>query len=559
MIIPRTEKSVTLTPQAMAAIGLEKSQATPFEIMTAILKSPVDLLWFGGIGTYVRGPTETDAEVGDRANDPIRITADDVGAKVIGEGANLGVTQRGRIGFGLKGGRCNSDAIDNSAGVNSSDFEVNIKIALASAMRDERLTRAKRNTLLASMTDEVAELVLRNNYEQSLSISLTEMLGAGNRTALARLMTRLEADGHLNRKVEVLPNDLALSERYQSGKALTRAEIGVLLSYAKIVLFDEIVASDLPDDAYLLTTLRDYFPAKMHKAHASDINEHRLRREIIATVLANDVINRGGPAFVSTLIDQTGFMPADVVKAAVLTRDGYDLKRIYGDIDALDNVISGAVQNELYQEAARIFAIVTERTLRTKAMQAPLGEAIEQLREALQKLKSALQSSIPEDAKADVRQRAAYFIERGVPPTLAEEIAALAVLTFVPEIIQIAADTGVTLARTAQSYFGVTQNLRIARLLAAAERVSATEQYEAMALSRSINDISTARKDITIAVLTDKKDERNPAGAWQDSDLSRISRVTDQLTQLTEKGETTLAKITVAAGLLSDLAQNRMR
>ena len=559
MIIPRTEKSVALTPQAMAAIGLEKSQATPSEIMTAILKSPVDLLWFGGIGTYVRGANETDADVGDRANDAIRITADDVGAKVIGEGANLGVTQRGRIGFGLKGGRCNSDAIDNSAGVNSSDFEVNIKIALASAMRDERLTRTKRNTLLASMTDEVAALVLRNNYEQSLSISLTEMQGAGNRTALARLMTRLEADGHLNRKVEVLPNDLALSERYQSGKTLTRAEIGVLLSYAKIVLFDEIVASGLPDDDYLATTLRDYFPAKMHKAHAADINGHRLRREIIATVLANDVINRGGPAFVSTLIDQTGFMPADVVKAAVLTRDGYDLTRIYSDIDALDNVISGAVQNELYQEAAHIFAIVTERTLRTTAMQAPLGEAIEQLRDALRKLKTALQSSLPEDATAEVRQRTDYFIERGVPAALAEEIASLAVMTFVPEIIQIAADTGVSLTRTAQSYFGVTQNLRIARLLAAAERVSATEQYEAMALSRSINDIATARKDITIAALTDKKDERNPVAAWRDSDNSRISRVTDQLTQLTEKGETTLAKITVAAGLLSDLAQNRMR
>jgi glutamate dehydrogenase len=169
----------------MAAIGLEKNQATPVRDHDGDPEGPVDLLWFGGIGTYVRGPTETDADVGDRANDPIRITADDVGAKVIGEGANLGVTQRGRIGFGLKGGRCNSDAIDNSAGVNSSDFEVNIKIALASAMRDERLTRAKRNTLLASMTDEVAALVLRNNYEQSLSISLTEMLGAGNRTALA--------------------------------------------------------------------------------------------------------------------------------------------------------------------------------------------------------------------------------------------------------------------------------------------------------------------------------------------------------------------------------------
>ncbi|OBZ93624.1 NAD-glutamate dehydrogenase [Pararhizobium polonicum] len=559
MIIPRTEKSVTLTPQAMAAIGLEKSQATPFEIMTAILKSPVDLLWFGGIGTYIRAATETDADVGDRANDPIRITADEVGARVIGEGANLGVTQRGRIGFGLKGGRCNSDAIDNSAGVNSSDFEVNIKIALASAMRDGRLTRAKRNTLLASMTDEVAALVLRNNYEQSLSISLTEMLGAGNRTALTRLMTRLEADGHLNRKVEVLPNDIALSERYQSGKALTRAEIGVLLSYAKIVLFDEIVASDLPDDPYLLATLRDYFPAKMHKAHASDINEHRLRREIIATVLANDVINRGGPAFVSTLIDQTGFMPADVVKAAVLARDGYDLPRIHGEIDALDNIVSGQVQNELYQEAGRIFAVVTERALRTRAITGPLGEAVDKLRQALAKLKPSLHSSIPDDAAEEARQKAAYFVERDVPQALADEVAGLFLMTLVPEIMQISADTGVTLARTAQSYFGVTQHLRIARLLAAAERVSATEQYEAMALSRSISDIANARRDITITALADQKSEKNPVLAWQDSDRERVNRITDQLTQLTEKGETTLAKITVAAGLLSDLAQNRAR
>lgn len=425
MIIPRTEKSVALTPQAMAAIGLEKKQATPFEIMTAILKSQADLLWFGGIGTYVRGPAETDAEVGDRANDAIRITADDVGAKVIGEGANLGVTQRGRIAFGLKGGRCNSDAIDNSAGVNSSDFEVNIKIALASAMVDGRLTRAKRNTLLASMTDQVAALVLRNNYEQSLSISLTEMQGAGNRTALARLMTRLEADGHLNRRIELLPNDQALSERYQSGKALTRAEIGVLLSYAKIVLFDELIASDLPDDPYLLETLRDYFPAKMHKGHAEDIGGHRLRREIIGTVLANDVINRGGPAFVSTLIDQTGFMPADVVKAAILVRDGYDLPRMQADIDALDNKVSGKIQNELYEIVSRVFAFVTERALRTRIATGPLTASVEKLRGAISRLKGNLGSTVPADVIEEIRQRANYFVENGVPQALSDEIMGL--------------------------------------------------------------------------------------------------------------------------------------
>jgi glutamate dehydrogenase len=557
MIISRTEKSVTLTPEAAAAVGLGKTQATPFEIMTAILRAPVDLLWFGGIGTYVRGPTETDADVGDRANDPIRITAEEVGAKVIGEGANLGVTQKGRIAFGLGGGRCNSDAIDNSAGVNSSDVEVNIKIALASAMRDGRLSRDKRNTLLASMTDEVAALVLRNNYQQSLAISLTEMQGAANRTSLARLMTRLEAEGRLNRKVEVLPNDSALSERYQSGKSLTRAEIGVLLSYAKIVLFDEIIDSDLPDDPYFHETLMGYFPGGMQQPHRADIESHRLRREIIATLLCNDTINRGGPAFVSTMIDQTGFLPAEVVKAAVLTRDGYDLRRIYDAIDALDNQVPGAVQNELYQEVGRISAIVVERTLRTRATVGPLGQAIDRLHQALEKLTSAAHGAVPQEAVMEIEARTAALIEKGVPDALARDISQLFLITLVPEIMQISTVAGTSLAQTAQSYFGVTESLKIGRLLNAAERIMTTDTYEAMALARSTSDIANARRAITIAALNNGKDDRNPVVTWREADADRFNRVIAQLSQMTEKGETTLAKITVAAGLLSDLAEDR--
>jgi glutamate dehydrogenase len=557
MIISRAEKSVKLTPEATAAIGLDKSEASPFEIMTAILKARVDLLWFGGIGTYVRGPTESDVDVGDRANDPIRITADEVGASVIGEGANLGVTQRGRIAFGLNGGRCNSDAIDNSAGVNSSDVEVNIKIALASAMRDGRLTRDKRNTLLASMTDQVAALVLHNNYQQSLAISLTEMQGAANRTSLARLMTRLEAEGLLNRKVEVLPNDSALSERYQSGKALTRAEIGVLLSYAKIVLFDEIVSSDLPDDPYFHETLIGYFPGKMQKAHQGDIETHRLRREIIATLLCNDTINRGGPAFVSTMIDQTGFLPADVVKAAVLTRDGYNLTRLYDAIDALDTKVPGTVQNELYQDVGRIFAIVTERTLRTRASAGPLGEAIGKLREALEKLTKAAHGAVPEEAVTEIEARAGALVEKGVPEALARDIAQLFLITLVPDIMQISSVAGTPLGRTAQSYFAVTQGLKVGRLLTSAERIATTDLYEAMALARSTSDIADARRAITIAALTKRKGETDPVLAWQTGDAERFNRVVTQLAQMTEKGEMTLAKITVAAGLLSDLAEDR--
>ena len=556
MIISRAEKLVTLTPQAQAAIGLDKAQATPFEIISAILKAPVDLLWFGGIGTYIRGSNETDAEVGDRANDAIRVAAADLRARVIGEGANLGVTQKARIEFGLNGGRCNSDAIDNSAGVNSSDVEVNIKIALAPAMHDDRLPRPKRNKLLASMTDEVAHLVLRNNYEQSLAISLTEMRGAANRTPLGRLMTRLEDEGHLNRKVETLPSDQTLGERYQTGKPLTRAEIGVLLSYAKLVLFDEVVASELPDDPYFTATLERYFPAKMRKVYAADIHAHRLRREIIATVLANEVINRGGPAFVSTLTDATGFVAADVVRAAVLALDGFDLSRIYAEIDALDNRIGGMLQNRLYQEVGRIFALVTERVLRTGLTHGPVAGAVARLRDGMQKLRGTLRASVSPDSAEEIRAAIATYVEGGVPERLAREIADLVLMTRVPEIMQIATDTGTGLDRTAQAYFAVTDALRIDRLLLAAEHVPATEQFEAMALSRAVTQIAAARRDLTAALLREQQGGRAAIKALPESD-ARIASAGEQLAQLVGKGEPTLARITVAAGLLGDLARLR--
>ena len=557
MIISRAEKLVTLTPQAQAAIGLDKAQATPFEIMTAILRAPVDLLWFGGIGTYIRGSLETDAEVGDRANDAIRIPAIEVGARVIGEGANLGVTQKGRIEFGLNGGRCNSDAIDNSAGVNSSDVEVNIKIALAPAMRDDRLPRPKRNKLLASMTDEVGHLVLRNNYQQSLAISLIEMQELANRTPLGRLMTRLEEAGHLNRKVETLPNEQVLSERYQAGKPLTRAEIGVLLSYAKIVLFDQVVASDLPDDPYFTDTLERYFPAKMRKAYADDIHAHRLRREIIATVLANEVINRGGPAFVSTLTDATGYVAADVVKAAVLALDGLDLPRIYAEIDALDNRIGGALQNRLYEQVGRIFALVTERALRTGLIAGPVADAVARLRDGMGKLRGTLRGALPAESAEEIRAAVASFVEGGVPEKLAKDIADLALMTLVPEIMQISADTGVGLDRTAQGYFAVTEALRIDRLISAASHIAATEQFEAMALSRAMSEISSARRDLTAAILREQKAARGAGKGLQD-DGGRFASAGDQLAMLVGKGELTLARITVAAGLLTDLARLRI-
>lgn len=555
MVISRAEKSVTLTPEAAAAIAIGKTIATPFEIMSAILKAPVDLLWFGGIGTYVKAPGETDAEVGDRANDPIRVSGADVRAKVIGEGANLGVTQRGRIAYSLAGGRCNSDAIDNSAGVNSSDVEVNIKIALASAMRDGRLTRQKRNQLLAAMTDEVAHLVLRNNYLQSLAISLTERKGKSNAQELGLLMNVLEAAGKLNRKVELLPDEASLAERYAAGKPLTRPEIGVLLSYAKIVLFDALIASDLPDDHVLETVLTRYFPAKMQRHHAADIAGHRLRREIVATVLANEVINRGGPGFVVSMTNWSGASAPDVVKAAMLAREGFDFARIWAETDKLDNQVSGRAQNALYAQIGHAFAALTRHLLKDGGSAWNMDEKGQKLASAVKVLKPMLRSIMPTDLAAEIATLESDFVASGIPPALAAEVAEMQARLIVPEIMQICEETGDTLARASEVYMAVTQHFHVGRLLAAAQHVAVSDGYESMALSRAQDEIAAARRTIVTRVLGAHRKEKVPLEAWISAGSDRIVRLSCELSAVSASGEPSVAKMTVAAGVLGDLAR----
>ena len=555
MIVSRAQKSVTLSPEAAAAIGLDKTKASPLEIMSAILKAPVDLLWFGGIGTYIKDETENDAQVGDRANDQIRVTAGEVRARVVGEGANLGVTQRGRIAYAMKGGRINSDAIDNSAGVNCSDVEVNIKIALANAMREGRLERPKRNRLLAAMTDEVASLVLANNYLQTLAISLTERLGVDNGDELTGLMDFLESHDRLDRRLELLPDDQAMSERYAARKPLTRPEIAVLLSYAKIVLFDEITQSDLPDDPYFLPTLVEYFPARMRKSQSQDIKTHRLHREIVATVLANDAINRGRPGFVVQMSTATGAPPAAVVRAYVLVRDGLDLPALYRSVDALDNSIPGDVQNDVYAGITRTIRSATAWALKSSAYTADLGETVERLRRAVKSLRPQLPKLMPAFLTEEAAARRDELAAQGVPEKTAAEIADLHAVGYIPEIMQIAAQSGASLRRAAAAYFTVTDTFRIARINDAAGRIATADRFEALALARSVDEIAAARRTITMAALSEYPNVVDPVGDWTESHNARIGRARGQISGLTESGDITLAKMTVAAGMLSDLVR----
>jgi glutamate dehydrogenase len=456
----------------------------------------------------------------------------------------------------LHGGRCNSDAIDNSAGVNSSDVEVNIKIALANAMRENRLTRPKRNTLLAAMTDEVAELVLRNNYLQTLAISLAQAQGVSGVGELNRVMTNLEGRGLLNRKVEDLPDDTLVAERIASGQALSRPEIGVLLSYAKLVLFDEIVASSLPDDPYFSETLKSYFPRKMLKSHEMDIVSHRLRREIISTLIGNDAINRGGPAFVIGLGDKSGATAAEVVKAFVLARDGLSLDRLYGEIDELDTRIPGLVQNRLYEHVGDAVRTVSSWALKTGTAHGDLGDAVAAMRDGVNKLRAGIQDAIPDFMREEAARTKAELMAHAVPEKLAGEVAALGSTMLAPDICHVAAASGTDLKRAMRTFFSVTEAFRIGRIVAAIDRIPVSDHFEGLALARSLDEISEARRIISSTVLDSNPDAADPAGTWLAGNKDRISHVGSQILSLTDSGELTLAKLTVAAGMMSDLARS---
>ncbi|ASV87622.1 bacterial NAD-glutamate dehydrogenase family protein [Ochrobactrum quorumnocens] len=554
-VYSRSQKTITLSAEAAKAIGLSKTTASPQEIMTTILKAQVDLLWFGGIGTYIRSTAETDAQVGDRANDAIRITGSEVRARVIGEGANLGVTQRGRIEYALTGGRSNTDAIDNSAGVNCSDVEVNIKIALAAAMRSGKLKRPARDKLLVSMTDEVSELVLRNNYLQPLALSLSERQGLTELPYQARFMAELETRKLLDRKVEYLPSDALLNERQKSGQPLTRPELAVLLAYAKLSLSDDLVASRLPDEPYFDQLLFGYFPKRMVKNYAEEISNHRLKREIVATLLANDVINRGGITFISRLADTTGKSAADIVRAYVAVRDGFEINAIYDAIDALDNKVTGDVQNQFYHLVGEMLLSTTAWVLRNDTTRANLTELVNTITTARAALEPRFDGLMPDYLIEAVQADKAAFVEKGAPEKLAQRLANLQLAGIMPDIALIAHLASADLVATAKTYFGVSEAFRIGRIEEAARTIPVTDYYDGLALSRASDTITQAARGITIAALKKHGKDKDPAATWFAEDAARIDQVKNRMVALTEGGDLTVSRLAVAAGLMSDLTQ----
>jgi glutamate dehydrogenase len=554
-IFPRSAKSIPLSEEVRALLGIDKAEAAPTEVMSAILKAQVGLLWFGGIGTYIRASSETDEQVGDRANESIRITGADVRAQVIGEGANLGMTQRGRIEAARAGIRLNTDAIDNSAGVNTSDVEVNIKIALAVPEREGKLSFDARNALLVDMTDEVAKLVLRNNYLQSLALSLSERRSLADIGFARRLMHMLEAQGRLDRNVENLPDDAALAERARRGEGLTRPEIAVLLAYAKLSLHDELLESTVPDDPYLAKELERYFPAEMRERFPEAIAGHRLRREIIATQLANAIINRGGPTMVARLVDQTGADAPTIAAAYAATRDSFGLTELNVAIDALDGVVPGALQLRLYGELQellmnRIVWFIRNVDFTSTTLDAVIGTYASGIAD----VERGLRETLSQDALESWEARTKALVDQGTPEDLARRLAALPDLVAAPDIVLTAQKTGKPVLDIARIHFAVEGTFRLGSLIGAAREIAVSDYFDRLALDRAIDSIASAHRNLTAEVAAQDISGPEAVQAWSEKRGADVNRIRSAVDSIVLSG-LTLSKVTVAASLLGDLAR----
>ncbi|MBS0418494.1 MAG: NAD-glutamate dehydrogenase [Proteobacteria bacterium] len=480
-VFARTSKSITLSPEASSMLGIAASSATPNEIMRAILKMPADLLWNGGIGTYVKSSEESNAEVGDRTNDAVRINGIELRAKVVGEGGNLGLTQRGRVEYALGGGRLNTDFIDNSAGVNTSDVEVNIKILLNPLMQAGKLTRTDRNKLLARMTNEVAGLVLRNNYLQSQAISTLELQARARLPEYQHLIRTLERSGDLNRALEFLPADDELADRRKRGLGLSRPELSILLAYSKIWLTNHLLASDVPEDPYLSSELVRYFPEPIQEKFARQIAQHRLRREIITTATTNSLVNRMGPAFVPRAQEDTGAQPAQIARAYTAAREIFDMRKTWAEIEALDTKIPAKLQYSMAFQTGRLVRHVTYWLLvhRKKGLQ--VDAAVAEFRKGVRQLETEIGSILNGADRERFEKVRKEHVDAGVPAGLAAHIASLPSHNAALDIVEIATTYKVGVAEAARVYFEIGTRVGLDWLREQIEQLSVEGTWQAIA------------------------------------------------------------------------------
>lgn len=559
-VFERSAKMITISEEARRLLDLPGVQTTPNAVITALLKSATDLLWLGGIGTYVKASTESHGQVGDHACDGIRVDADQLRCRVVGEGANLGFTQRARIQYALGGGRINTDAIDNAGGVNCSDHEVNIKILLARAMKTGKLSLGKRDELLESMTDEVAALVLRDNYLQcqALSVALAnapEMLDTHQ-----RLMQSLERSVHLDRKIACLPDDEELKSRRSAGLGLTRPELAVLLAYTKLAIYVEVIHSRLPDDSLFSQDLVEYFPIPLQAEYATEIASHPLRREIVATVVVNGMVNRVGSGFVNDLQEKTGCTDEEAMRAYAVVRDIFGLEKYWAAVEGLDGKVPGTTQVALLLEARRLVESATLWVLRNIAGPIDVSAAARRFGPRVEKLAAQIPELLGNQRRADFECRFAADMLRGIPLALARYYASMRDLECALDIALLAEYFEMSIDTVGRLYFSIYESLGLPLLKNAAATIPCRNAMEDLAVTGLVDQLGDSFSRLIGSITAEPGLQLNDGSAALDSFLASKSYQTGRLQTLIaelRRGESpSLAMLVVANHTLASIAGN---
>ncbi len=532
-VYERTAKSIEISQQVKEALGIEADQLAPTELISAILKAPVDLLWNGGIGTYVKARAETHADAGDKANDALRVNGDELRCRVVGEGGNLGFTQRGRVEFALQGGpeqeggRINTDAIDNVAGVNCSDHEVNIKILLDGIVAKDELSDDDRNQLLVEMTDAVADHVLYGSYTQTQALSLALAQAAPMVDVHGRLIRYLEQVAGLNRELEFLPTDETIGERKAAHQGLVAPEMAVVMAYCKIHTYAELLDSDLPEDPYLGHDLERYFPAPLPERYAGQMHEHRLRREIIATMVANQLVDRAGTTFSFRLREETGAPPSLLARAYAVSREVFDMRSFWEQVEELDNEVAAQTQLEMLIEGRRL----VERSTRWLVREHPHGIEIEETIGRFERGAASLAAGCPGVLGSDDREafgaRAAELREAGVPAELAGRTAQMPRLPAVFDIVEVASATGRPLEPVMETYFAISSLVALTWLRDRILELPRANRWQALSRAALRDDLNSLQRELTHQVLQVAPDEvgaDQAIAAWRQRNAAALER-----------------------------------
>ncbi|HEY3020409.1 MAG TPA: NAD-glutamate dehydrogenase, partial [Solirubrobacteraceae bacterium] len=558
---PRTAKSIPLAPSVREALGVEAERMTPTALIHALLCAPVDLLWNGGIGTYVKAATETHADAGDKANDAVRVNGADLRCRVVGEGGNLGFTQRGRIEFALAGGRINTDAIDNVGGVNTSDREVNIKVLLDSVVAEGDLTVKQRNELLAEMTEAVADTVLFDSYRQTQALSLASAQAAGMLHVHDRFMRSLEQAGRLDRALEFLPDAEAIAERGASRQGLTQPELAVLLAYSKVMLYADLLESDLPEDAHLSEDLARYFPGPLSERFPEALERHRLRREIIATRVANSLVDRAGITFLWRLREETGASAADIARAYAVAREVYEMRPFWEQIEALDNRVDTATQVDMLLEGRKLVERATRWLLRNRRHPIDIAGTLARYAPGARTVTAAVPGVLVDADRQAWEDRVARLGEAGVPAPLAERVASLNALFSALDVVEAEQATGRALDDVVALHFLIGGRLRLHWLRDRIAALPRDDRWAAMARAALRDDLFALHGELTADILQAGPEEGDAGArlqAWAAANEAALKRCLAILADIDATGMFDLTTLPVALRELRTLIRSTM-